>query len=424
MFKANKLCIPRTSVRDFLVWEVHAGGLSGHFGRDKTIEEVERQFYWPSLKRDVAKIIGQCRQCQLAKHCKQNTGLYTPLPVPYRPWEDISMDFILGLPRTLRKFDSILVVVDRFSKMAHFLPCSKTSDASKVAKIFFDEIVKLYGLPKTIVSYRDVKFMSHFWKTLWHMMGIKLKFSTAYHPQTNGQTEVVNRSLGNLLKCLIGENVKTWESILPIAKFSYNNSINRSIGMSPFEVVHGYTPRRPLDLLPMSLHDRVSMSAVEFASHMHVLHKEINKRIHASNLKYKTQANLHRHHLDFDVGDYVMIRIRPERYPSGTIKKLQARSAGPFKVLKKLRPNAYVIDIPSDYGISSTFNIADLLAFKGPVVIPYNPFDDPPSSSLANLVPSLTPSCFQKAYKDIIDIILDEQSLFTRNGTVQRFLVR
>ena len=150
LFKASKLCIPCTSIRDFLVWEVHAGGLSGHFGCDKTIEEVERQFYWPSLKRDVAKIIGQCRQCQLAKHCKQNTGLYTPLPVPHRPWEDISMDFILGLHRTLRKFDSILVVVDWFSQMAHFLPCSKTSYASKVAKIFFDEIVKLYGLPKTI----------------------------------------------------------------------------------------------------------------------------------------------------------------------------------------------------------------------------------------------------------------------------------
>ena len=134
-----------------MVWEVHAGGLSGHFGRDKTIEEVERQFYWPSLKKDVAKIIGQCHQCQLAKHCKQNTGLYTPLLVPYRPWEDISMHFILGLPCTLRKFDSILVVVNRFSKMAHFLPCSKTSDASNVAKIFFDEIVKLCGDRKSVV---------------------------------------------------------------------------------------------------------------------------------------------------------------------------------------------------------------------------------------------------------------------------------
>ena len=198
--------------------------------------------------------------------------------------------------------------------------------------------------------------------------------------------------------------------------------------MSPFEVVHGYTPRRPLDLLPISSHDRVSVSAIsvsaiEFASHMHELHKEINKRIQASNLKYKPQVDLHRRDLDFDVGDYVMIRIKPKRYPSGTFKKLQARSASPFKVLKKLGSNAYVIDIPSDYGISSTFNIADLIAFKGPAIIPYEPFDDPPSSSLANPIPSPTPSCFQKAHKDIIDVILDEQSLFTRDGTVQFFLV-
>ena len=141
------------------------------------------------------------------------------------------------------------------------------------------------------------------------------------------------------------------------------------------------------------------------------------------NLKYKTQASLHQRHLDFNVGDYVMIRIRLGWYPSGTVKKLQARSVDPFKVLKKLGPNAYVIDIPSDYGISSTFNIAYLLTFKGPTVIPYDPFDDPPSSSLANLIPSSTPSCFQKAHKDIIDVILDEQSLFTRDGTVQHCLV-
>ena len=127
------------------------------------------------------------------------------------------MDFMLGLPHTFRKHDSILVVVDRFSKMAHFLPCSKTFDASKIAKLYFDEIVKLCGLPKTIVSDKDVRFMSYSWKTLWHLVGTKLKFSTAFHSQTNGQTEVVNRSLGNLLRCLVGEANQNWHSILPTA---------------------------------------------------------------------------------------------------------------------------------------------------------------------------------------------------------------
>jgi hypothetical protein len=217
LFKDNKLCIPRTSMRDFLLWELHAGGLAEHFDRDKTIEEVKRQFYWLGFKRDVAKIIGHCRQCQLAKHRKQNVDLYTPLPVPDRPWQDVSMDFVLGLPCTLKKHDSIFVVVDKFLKMAHFIPCSKTLDASKIAKLYFDEIVKLYGLPKTIVSDRDVRFMSYFWKTLWHLIGTKLKFSAAYHPQTDGQTEVVNQSLGNLLRCLVGDHARTWDSILPIA---------------------------------------------------------------------------------------------------------------------------------------------------------------------------------------------------------------
>ena len=166
---------------------------------------MEHQFYWPGLKRGVAKIVGQCRTCQLAKHHKQNTGLYTPLPVPDHLWQEVSMDFVLGLPRTFREHDSILVVVDRFSKMAHFLPCSKTFDASKIAKLYFDEIVNLYGLPKTIVSHRDVCSKSYFWKTLWHLVGTKLKFSMTFHPQTDGQTEMVNHSLGNLLQCLVGE---------------------------------------------------------------------------------------------------------------------------------------------------------------------------------------------------------------------------
>ena len=123
---------------------------------------VEDRLDWPSLKRDVAHIVSQCRTCQLGKVKKQNSGMYTLLPVPHTLWQDLSMDFVLGLPKTARGHDSIFIAVDRFSKMAHFIPYSRSTDASHMAKLFFKEIVRLHGLPTTIVSDRDVKFVSYF----------------------------------------------------------------------------------------------------------------------------------------------------------------------------------------------------------------------------------------------------------------------
>ncbi|GAB2282065.1 hypothetical protein Dimus_039513 [Dionaea muscipula] len=156
---------------------------------------------------DVHTIVNRCLVCQVNKGSKKKAGLYTPLPIPHLPWRNISIDFVLELPRTLRHNDSILVVVDRFSKMAHFLPCQKTFDAAKVATLFLQVVVRLLGVPATIVSDRDVKFMSYFWKTLWEKLGTKLLFSSAFHPQTDGQTEVTNRSLGNLLHCLVADHM-------------------------------------------------------------------------------------------------------------------------------------------------------------------------------------------------------------------------
>ena len=158
------------------------------------------------------------------------------------------MDFVLGHLKTLRKHASVLAVVDRFSKMAHFLPWSRTSDGSRVAKIFFDGVVKLHGLPKTIVSNKDFKFTSYFWKTLWHMLCTKLKFFTAFHPQTDGQSEVVNKSLGNLLRTLVGEHIGSWDLKLSIVEFAYNSSVNRTIGKSPHEIVYGFRSRQPNEL--------------------------------------------------------------------------------------------------------------------------------------------------------------------------------
>jgi len=177
--------------------------MAEYFGEDKTYLMAKEHYYWPHMIKDIQDILKRCSICQMAKSHSLAQGLYTPLPTPQGPWLDVSMDFVLGLPRTQRNKDSIMVVVDCFSKMAHFIPCHKSNDASHVADLYFREVVRLHGIPLSIVSYRDSKFLSHFWITLWRKLGIKLKFSATYHPQMDGQTKVVNRSLGTLLRVLV-----------------------------------------------------------------------------------------------------------------------------------------------------------------------------------------------------------------------------
>jgi hypothetical protein len=364
LFKNNHLCIPQCSLREAIIKEAHGGGLAGHFGRDKTLTLVQENFTWPKMVRDVLRHVKQCQICHLAKSHKQNTGLYIPLPVPNAPWEDISLDFVVGLPRTQRNKDSIMVVVDRFSKMAHFVPCNKTLDASHVADLYFREIVRLHGIPKTITSDRDSKFVGHFWRTLWRKLGTILQFSSAYHPQTDGQTEVVNRSLGNLLRSFVGKNIRQWDLLLAQAEFAYNRSTSQTTGCSPFEAVYGLNPISPLDLAPIPATIQFSGDADERAKGIKKLHEQIRGQIEKKNEKYRMQANKHRKPMTFKEGDLVWIHLRKERFPAKRRSKLLPRADGPFKVLQRIGENAYKIELPGEYGVSATFNVSDLAPYE------------------------------------------------------------
>ena len=360
LFKGPRLCIPKCGTRELLIREVHGGSLAGHFGENKTLAMLKEHYYWPRMSKDVQDMVKRCATCQVAKSHLLPQGLYMPLPVPTLPWEDVSMDFVLGLPRTQRGKDSIFVVVDRFSKMAHFIPCAKTNDATHIAELYFKEVMRLHGIPRSIVSDRDTKFLSHFWVTLWKKMGTKLKYSTTCHPQTDGQTEVTNRTLGALLRVLVKSNGKAWDLLLPQAEFAFNKSPSKATGLSPFKVVYGVDPLSPFDLVPRGMNEKPHEEASKRVEEIQKLHEMVKLKIERTNASYEKQANKHKKKVIFQPGDLVWVHLRKERFPSKRKSKLMPRADGPFEVIEKVNDNAYKVDLPGDYGVSATFNVADL----------------------------------------------------------------
>jgi len=185
-----------------------------------------------------------------------------------------------------------MAVVDRFSKMAHSIPCIKTSDATHVAHLFFTQIVRLHGLPRSIISDRDVKFTGHFWRTLRKRLDTKLNFNSAYHRQTEGKMEAVNSILGNLLRSLTGENSQLWDCALAQAEFAYNDSPNHSTWHSPFQILHGTHPREVHELRDLGKLEKRSVDGEDFAKEMNDLHDQVKSKLQDNGQKYKQQANL------------------------------------------------------------------------------------------------------------------------------------
>jgi hypothetical protein len=230
-------------MRENLLKEKHSGGLAGHFGHEKTFAQLNSSYYWPGMREDVNKFVNKCNIFQYAKGKKQNIGLYQPLPILDRPWDEIRMDFVLGLPRTQRGSDSIFFVVDIFSNMVHFIPCQKTSDATHVANLFFKEVVRLHGFPRSIVSDRDTKFVGHFWRNYGINWGHNCLLVQHITLKQDGHTEMVNRSLGDLMRSLVTEHHSQWDQIMSQEEFAYNDSVNRSTRNIPFQIVYRMKPR-------------------------------------------------------------------------------------------------------------------------------------------------------------------------------------
>ncbi|GKC54983.1 putative nucleotidyltransferase, ribonuclease H [Tanacetum coccineum] len=250
------------------------------------------------------------------------------------------MDFVLGLPRTQRGSDSMYVVVDCFSKMAHFIRCKRTFDDVSVALLYFCDVYRLHGQPASIVSDQDTRF-------------------------TNGQTEVVNCSLGNFLHSLVSDHPRSWDLKLSQAEFAHNHAINRTTPRLPFHVIYGLSLRGPLDLLVLPNKVRPHATAEDFISQLHQVHQQTHEHLVVNNAKYKVLADFKRRIVEFEVDDFVWVVLTKERFPAHEYNKLAAKEIGLVEIVEKINSNSYRLQLPSHVRTFDVFNVKHLIPFVG-----------------------------------------------------------
>jgi hypothetical protein len=245
----DRLVVPKNrDLKKKILDEAHLSKFSMHPGSTKMYLNLKPLYWWTRMKREIAQYVSECDTCQRIKasHLK-SAGALQPLSIPSWKWDDISMDFIVGLPNTSRHHDSIWIIVDRLTKVAHFLPVHTTDKAHKYAELYIDRIVCLHELPRTIVSDRGAQFITKFWEQLQESLGTKLIRSSAYHHQTDGQTERVNQILEDMLRACAIDYGKNWDKCFSLVEFAYNNIYQSSLKMAPFEALYGRRSRTPLN---------------------------------------------------------------------------------------------------------------------------------------------------------------------------------
>ncbi|GJZ28563.1 reverse transcriptase domain-containing protein [Tanacetum coccineum] len=307
---------------------------SVHPGADKMYHDLRDMYWWPGMKRDIATYVSKCLTCSKVKAEHQRpSGLLQQLEIPEWKWDKITMDFITKLPRSKSGHDTIWVIVDRLTKSAHFLAIREDYSTEKLAKIYIDEIVARHGVPVSIISDRDGRFTSRCWQTVQKALGTRLDMSTAYHPQTDGQSERTIQTLEDMLRACVIDFGGSWDVHLPLAEFSYNNSYHSSIRCAPFEALYG---------------------------RKFVLIKE---KLKAARNRQKSYADNRRKPLEFEVGDRVMLKVSPWKgvIHFGKKGKLAPRYVGPFEILERIGPVAYRLRLPEELsGVHDTFHVSNL----------------------------------------------------------------
>ena len=361
LYYKNYVYVPGVpGLREEILAHFHNSKEGGHSGWLRTYVRIKHFFYWEGLKNEVKTMVAECDTCQKVKYDQRAPmGLLQPLPIPERIWEDLTMDFVEGLPSS-RGFEAILVVVDRLSKSAHFIPLKHPFTASSVAKAFVENVVKLHGFPRSIVTDRGKLFMSSFWQELFSLQGSKLKASSSYHPQTDGQTEVVNRTLEQYLRCYCHDEQTRWKEFIPWAEYWYNTSHHASINMSPFEVVYG----RPPPVLStyekgMARNEEVER---ELLARNEIIAK-VKKELEKAQGRMKKYYDQGRRDVTFEPGEYVYLKLQPYRQKSLKKKfnvKLSQRYYGPFKVLERIGEVAYKLDLPPSSMLHPVFHVTVL----------------------------------------------------------------
>jgi transposase InsO family protein len=361
-----RLCVPNNKdLRLTLLHDHHDAITAGHLGATKTINAISQLYYWPKMGKDIKDYVRSCSSCQRNKTSQETRSqLMKPLDIPLYRWHTVTMDFAGPFPRAGEGgWDAVIIVVDKATKRSHFIPSKTTDTAIDTAKRFFNEVVRLHGLPAVIVSDRDAKFTSFFWQGLFQAFGTKLAMSTAYHPQTDGQSERMVRTMKEMLRHFINHKQDDWPGHLAGLEFAYNNSVHPSTHATPFELDLGQHPATPHSVARAG--GRQVQAADDFIAEQEAALMMAQNAMQCAQEAQARQYNLGRQERPYKVGDLALVstkHLQPDFLYAKGSKKLRPKYIGPFTIIgPQVDPgkviNAYELDLPQNLRIHPTVNV-------------------------------------------------------------------